>query len=73
MRRPYAIMQYLITFYIYVSSLSQVERARNLETRHATVLLQESGDVATSDWTKIYFLGSTLVGSGLLAAGVPWI
>jgi hypothetical protein len=53
-------------------SFSKVERARNLETRHATVLLQESGHV-TSDWTKIYFLGATLAGSGLLAAGINWI
>jgi len=50
----------------------KVERARNLETRHATVLLQEYG-AAASDWTKIYFLGATLCGSCLSAAGVAWM
>ncbi len=50
----------------------KVERARNLENRHATVLLQEKAGSDASHWVKLYFLGYMLVGTVIFANNFPW-
>ncbi len=50
----------------------KVERAKNLDNRHATVLLQEKGGNEASNWIKMYFLGYMLVGTVVFANNFPW-
>ena len=50
----------------------RVERARNLATRHSTILLQEKSTNDYGNWAKVYFLGYTLIGTVLFSTGYPW-
>ena len=50
----------------------RVERARNLGTRHSTILLQEKSTNDYGNWAKVYFLGYTLIGTVLFSTGYPW-
>jgi hypothetical protein len=49
-----------------------VEKARNLDARHATILLQEVSDSSPSNWVRLYFLGYTLFGTVLYSNNYPW-
>ncbi len=49
-----------------------VEKARNLDARHSTILLQEASDSLAANCAKLYFLGYTLVGTILFSNFYPW-
>ena len=49
-----------------------VEKAKNLDARHSTILLQEDSDSALANAVKLYFFGYTFLGTVCFANNLPW-
>ena len=51
----------------------KIERVRNLKSIHKTLLLQESQSDELGNWTKLFFVSSTVLGTFLHIYNYPFL